>query len=82
MQYSQEAANKVYNSGNVAENKLVIEYVLLSVVAIRDILNGNFKDKYIVEFSNTLLKKSQKLESVLAIIDNQELQDKIFIIII
>lgn len=81
MQYSQEAANKVYNSGNVAENKLVIEYVLLSVVAIRDILNGNFKDKYIVEFSNTLLKKSQKLESVLAIIDNQALQDKIFIII-
>lgn len=79
MQYSEEAIEKVFNSGTVTENKLVVEYVLLSVVAIRDILNGNFKDKYIAEFSNTLFKKAQKLESVLASINNQALQDKIYI---
>lgn len=81
MQYSYEAIEKVYNTGTVAENKLAVEYVLLSVVAIRDVLNGNFKDKYIVEFSNSLLKKEQKLDGLLAILTNQALQDKINITI-
>ena len=81
MQYSYEAVEKVYNTGTVAENKLAVEYVLLSVVAIRDVLNGNFKDKYIVEFSNSLLKKEQKLDGLLAILTNQALQDKINITI-
>lgn len=81
MQYSFEAIEKVYNNGTVAENKLVVEYVLLSVVVIRDIINGNFKDKYIAEFSNSLFKKLQKLEGVLATIANQALQDKIIITI-
>lgn len=81
IQYSFDAIEKVYNTGTVAENKLVVEYVLLSVVVIRDILNGNFKDVYIAEFSNSLFKKSQKLESVLIILKNQALQDKIAITI-
>ena len=81
MQYSFEAIEKVYNSGTVAENKLVVEYVLLSVVVIRDIINGNFKDKYIAEFSNSLFKKLQKLDGVLATIANQALQDKIILTI-
>lgn len=79
MIYSDEAIEKVFNSGTVAENKLVVEYELLSVVSIRDILSGNFKDKYIAEFNNSLFKKVQKLDSILAIINNQALQDKIYI---
>ena len=79
--YSDEAIEKVFNSGTVAENKLVVEYELLSVVSIRDILSGNFKDKYIAEFNNSLFKKTQKLESILTILDNQALQDKIYITI-
>lgn len=79
--YSDEAIDKVFNSGTVAENKLVVEYELLSVVTIRDILSGNFKDKYIAEFNNSLFKKMQKLDSMLAIINNQALQDKIYITI-
>ncbi len=81
MQYSYEAIEKVYNTGTVAENKLAVEYVLLSVIAIRDVLSGNFKDKYIVEFCNSLLKKEQKLDGLLAILTNQALQDKINITI-
>lgn len=81
MQYSFEAIEKVYNSGTVAENKMVIEYILLSVVAIRDILNGNFKDIYIAEFCGSLFKKSQKMDGVLGTLTNQALQDKIIITI-
>ena len=67
----------VYNEGIVAEDKLQVEYILLSVVVISDIINGNFDDKYIAEFASTLFKKKQKLDSILSILGNQELQDKI-----
>lgn len=81
MQYSFEAIEKVYNSGTVAENKMVIEYILLSVVAIRDIIDGNFKDIYIAEFCDSLHKKPQKMEGVLGTLTNQALQDKIILTI-
>ena len=77
MQYSESAIEKVYNEGIIAEDKLQIEYILLSVVVISDILNGNFDDKYIAEFASTLFKKKQKLDSILSILGNQALQDKI-----
>lgn len=79
IQYSEEAIEKVYNSGIIAEEKLKVEYNLLSVVAIRDILNGEFRDRYIAEFSMSLLKKKTKLEGIISILNNQALQDKIYI---
>lgn len=60
IQYSDEAIQKVFNTGVVAEDKLRVEYILLSVVALKDILNGEFKDTYIAEFSSTLLNKKRK----------------------
>lgn len=79
MQYSEVAINKVYNEGLIGEDKLEIEYILLSIVCVRDIVDLNFKDKYIVEFTSSLFKKKQKLKSLLYLIDNQALQDKILI---
>ena len=77
IQYSYSAIEKVYTEGIVAEDKLQIEYILLSLVAMRDIINGNFKDSYIAEFTCTLFKKKQKLDSILSLIENQALQEKI-----
>ena len=77
IQYSDTVIEKVYTEGIVAEDKLQIEYILLSIVAIRDIINGDFKDTYIAEFASTLFKKKQKLESILSLISNQALQEKI-----
>ena len=78
-QYSDQAVEKVYNEGIIAEEKLQVEYTLLSLIAIRDIINGNFKDRYIAEFKSTLFKKRQKVDSLLEIIGNQALQEKISI---
>lgn len=77
MQYSDFAIEKVFTEGLIAEDKLQIEYILLSVIAIRDIINGSFKDFYIVEFASSLFKKKQKLNGILSLIDNQALQEKI-----
>lgn len=59
-QYSIEAIQKVFTTGIVAEDKLKVEYLLLSVIALKDILNGEFKDTYIAEFTGTLLDKKRK----------------------
>lgn len=77
MQYSELAIEKVFQEGIVAEDKLQIEYILLSAVAIRDIIEGNFKDTYITEFECSLFKKKQKLNGLLELIGNQALQEKI-----
>lgn len=77
MQYSDSAIEKVFSEGIIAEDKLQIEYILLSTVAIRDIINGNFKDAYIAEFETSLFKKKQKLNGILSLIGNQALQEKI-----
>ena len=77
LQYSDSAIEKVFTEGIVAEDKLQIEYILLSLIAMRDIINGNFKDSYIAEFTCTLFKKKQKLDGILSLIGNQALQEKI-----
>ena len=77
MQYSEEAIEKVFTEGIIAEDKLQIEYILLSTIAIKDIVNGNFKDAYIAEFEPSLFKKKQKLNGILDLISNQALQEKI-----
>ena len=78
-QYSDSAIEQVFNEGIVAEDKLQIEYVLLSLIALRDIINGEFKDIYIAEFTDSLFKKKTKLDSILSLIGNQALQEKISI---
>lgn len=79
MQYSDTAIEKVFTEGIVAEDKLRIEYTLLSLITLRDIIEGQFEDTYIAEFATTLFKKKAKLDSTLSIIEHQALQDKIYL---
>ena len=79
IQYSEFAIDKVFTEGIVAEDKLQVEYMLLSLITVRDIVDGDFKGIYIAEFANTLFKKKSKLDSLLTIIENQALQEKIHI---
>ena len=79
VQYSETAIEKVFTEGIVAEDKLQVEYMLLSLISVRDIVEGDFKDIYIAEFANTLFKKKAKLDSILSLVANQALQEKIHI---
>jgi len=77
MIYSQTAIEMAFNSELISEDRLLPEYALLSLFITRDIVESNFKDQYIVEFTLTLLKKKQKLKNVLELINDPALQDKI-----
>ena len=75
--YSESAIQKAFDSQIVKEDRLLVEYTLLSVIVIRDIIEADFKDQYITEFAISLLRKKNKLKNVLKIIDDPALQDKI-----
>lgn len=77
MIYSNIAIQKTFNTGIISEDKLNVEYYLIASTVIKDILRGNFKKQYIVEFTPTILLKAKKMKSILKIIDNPAVQDKI-----
>ena len=77
--YSNKVIYEVFNDGTVNEDKLIIEYILLTCVCIRDINKGNFETKYLVNFARTLFKKQGKIKQTLKVLDNSAIQDKVFI---
>lgn len=77
LEYSEFAINKAFQMGIVNEDRLIVEYYLTVLQILKDIVKQNFKRKYIVEFTATLLKKPKKIKSILNIINNSAVQDKI-----
>lgn len=77
IEYSILAVDKVFNIGLINEDKLTIEYYLITIQIIKDIIRQNFQKQYIVEFAETLLTKPKKIMGILNIIDNSAIQDKI-----
>lgn len=79
LEYSEFAINKAFNSGIIQEDKLIVEYYLVELNILKDILKQKFSKQYIVEFSETVFKKSKKLKNLLKIINNPITQDKIIL---
>ncbi len=77
--YSNKVIQEVFNEGTIREDKLMIEYSLLTALCIKDINNGIFNKRYLVEFAPSLMKKEKKLKQTLRIIDNLAIQDKIIL---
>ena len=75
--YSSAAVESVINKGNINEDKLFVEYYLVTSQVIKDIIKGNFHKQYIVEFAETLFKKPKKILKVLDVIKNVAIQDKL-----
>lgn len=75
--YSMQAIENAFNRGLIQEDKLFVEYYLLAIHVIEDIIKANFKKQNIAEFDVKLLKKQNKLKSLLNIINNPAIQDKI-----
>lgn len=75
--YSKESIEETFNSDLIGEDKLFVEYPMMAIQILKDILDGNFSKIYIVDFSIDLLNKKQKLDQILKIIECQAVQDKI-----
>ena len=77
LEFSDFAINKAFQIGLVSEDKLIIEYYLVVLQILKDVLKLNFKKKYVLEFAETLLKKPKKIRGFLNIINNPIIQEKI-----
>lgn len=77
--YSDRAIEDVYNENIINEDKIIIEYLMLTVYNIRMILEGKFSTQYLVDFPMSLFDKKQKFEQALRIINEPSIQEKIYI---
>lgn len=68
--YSDYAIKNVFNTDITSEDKLFIEYYLISINLLKNIIAGNFKNNYLIEFNINLFNKKDKLKRLLNIIDN------------
>lgn len=75
--YSEMAIHKTFNEGIINEDKLYVEYNLLSLTILEEIQKQNFKKEYIAEFADSLLDKPRKLKNILQSIESPILQEKI-----
>ena len=77
--YSETAIKKVYNSGIIDEQKLFIEYSLISIKILKEIINNDFVSKYIVDFPYSIFDKKSKKTRLFTLIDNDAIKEKLVI---
>lgn len=77
--YSNFAINKVYNSGIIDEQKLLIAYNLVGVKILKEIINNNFVSRYIIDFPYSIFDKKVKCKHLFNIIDNDAIKEKLII---
>ena len=75
--YSDFAVDKVYTTGVINEDKLFVEYHLITCRLLNEILSFDFSNNYIVEFTCSLLEKANKVKNIFNIIDNDICKEKI-----
>lgn len=77
--FNVDVIENTFNEGMIAEDKLLVEYSLISIKILEEILIGNFKRTYILDFAPSLFSKPQKLTQTLEIIDNIAVQEKMML---
>ena len=69
--YSSYAIERVFNQEDIGEDKLLIEYYLVTDLIIKDIKSGTTNNKYLIEFNTSLYENKEKLQKVLTITGNE-----------
>lgn len=77
--FSNYAINKVWNEKKMTEDKIMVEYYMLNQIILKDIIQGDFSNEYLVDLPYTLYEKKDKLKNTLVIFDNNIAKDLITI---
>lgn len=75
--YSDYAIQNVYNTGIINEDRLMVEYSLISKKLLDDIKEYNYSSNYIVDFACTLFEKETKLKKIIGIISNEICKERL-----
>lgn len=79
MIYSISAIEQVYQETIINEDKLLLCYYLISIKVLNDVISGQFKREYIVDFPETIIDKTQKRDRLVNILDNDLIKERVFI---
>lgn len=73
--YSDYAINKVFDSNIIAEDKMFVEYYLISVLILKKIISMDFNFQYLIDFDLTIYEKKNKWSWLINIISNDALEE-------
>lgn len=79
--FSDIAVNRVYNTGTINEDKMLVFYTLLSREILLDMINYDYNKKYLIPFPESIIDKDSKLDNLLKIFDIEYLKEKMVMII-
>lgn len=75
--YDKNSINKVFNSKDVSEDRLFVEYCYLAAQVLLDAIEGDFKKQYLIGYTDSLINKKNKDKHVMNAIDNDLAKEKI-----
>ena len=77
--YNKNSIDKVFSSKEISEESLYVEYKMVSLKVLKDVIVGNFRSKYLLRYSPNLNDKKTKQNRLFEIIDNDVLKEKAII---
>ena len=75
--YSEWAINKAYNSGTVLENKQYLLFLMLSGYILKNTIELNFSETYLIDFPESLFEKEKKINKYTKVLDNKVVKPRI-----
>jgi hypothetical protein len=73
--YSNYAIINAFNTGLVNENKMEVLYYLYGIMLLKNIIKGEFKKEYLLDFDVNLFNKPKKLNMILNIINSDPIKE-------
>lgn len=77
--YSNYSINKVYNSSIITEDMHFILYNMISVLILKNVINNNFDEFYIVTFPLSIILKKDKLNRLINVLRSDIIKNNIVI---
>ena len=77
--FSEIAIDRVYNKGVIAEDKMMVFYLLTTREILVDMEAFNYDNKYLIDFTSSLIDKKNKLKNLLKVFDLDYLKDRMIL---
>jgi hypothetical protein len=74
--FSDIAVNRVYNTGVINEDKMLVYYTLLSREILLDMINYEYGKKYLIAFPESIIERNAKLDNLLKIFNIDYLKER------
>lgn len=79
--YSDYIVDKAYSEGIVAEDKVEVSVCLLLTKVVKDMLNANFNNKYIIYIPESVYTKPNKLDKIFSLFEDEYAKNNIMVLV-